>query len=90
MPFDWEIVHQALREKGLTLLLLWREYRDIHPRGLSYSSFAHTFDFFGGVASIVVPHSHKEGVKKVHSYGPDINPNYQKFSEYYNVASVSV
>jgi transposase len=34
---DWDWVYQELRKKGVTRQLLWREYRDIHPNGLSYS-----------------------------------------------------
>jgi transposase len=28
--FDWRIVHRELRCKGVTLLLLWEEYRGVH------------------------------------------------------------
>src|SRR5579863_9886675 len=36
---DWEWVHRERRKKGVTLLLLWREYRDIHSNGLGYTQF---------------------------------------------------
>ena len=32
MP-DWGKINQELRKKGITLQLLWREYRDNHPDG---------------------------------------------------------
>jgi transposase len=51
-------------------------------------SHVHMFGFFHGVMSILVPDNLKGGVKKAHIYDPDINPNYQCFSEYYGVAIV--
>ncbi len=36
---DWDRVHRELqRHKGVTLRLLWREYRTVHPDGYRYSS----------------------------------------------------
>lgn len=34
---DWECIHAELRKKGMTLMLLWREYRECHPDGVGYS-----------------------------------------------------
>lgn len=36
---DWNAVAAEMRRRGVTLLLLWREYRDEHPDGYSYSQF---------------------------------------------------
>ena len=36
---DWKVVEKELRRKGVTLLLLWQEYRAAHPDGVSYSRF---------------------------------------------------
>jgi Sigma-70, region 4 len=30
---DWKQVHQELRRKGVTLQLLWEEYRQVYPEG---------------------------------------------------------
>lgn len=35
----WAAVHTELRRKGVTLRLLWLEYRDAHPDGYGYSQF---------------------------------------------------
>ena len=32
-------MHQELRRKGVTLLLLWEEYKEGHPEGLQYSQY---------------------------------------------------
>jgi len=47
-----------------------------------------TFDFLGGVPEIVVPDNLRSGVSKAHRYEPDINPTYQEFARYYNVAII--
>lgn len=162
---DWEYIYKELRKKGVTLQLLWREYRQQNPDGFGYSQFCHhygnyaktvapamrqihkagektfvdyagktmdwmdpisgeiftaqifvgclgasqyiyaeatasqqlpdwidshihMFDYFGGVTEILVNDNLKSGVTKAHRYDPDINANYQHFSEHYEVAIV--
>ena len=36
---DFAHVHRELRKKGVTLLLLWHEYRAEHPDGYAYTQF---------------------------------------------------
>ena len=36
---DFASVHRELRRKGVTLALLWQEYKAAHPEGLQYSQF---------------------------------------------------
>ena len=36
---DWPDTHKALRLKGVTLALLWQEYKAQHPDGYQYSAF---------------------------------------------------
>jgi len=36
---DWPEIHQELKGKGVTLSLLWQEYREPHPEGYGYSRF---------------------------------------------------
>lgn len=162
---DWAYVHIELAKKGMTLLLLWREYKEQHNNGLGYTQFckhyqtyrqhlqpvmrqrhkagekvfvdyagmtmpwldANTgeiheaqifvgtlgashytfvhasasqqlpdwleshrlmFDYFGGVSEVIVPDNLKSAVTKTHRYDPDINANYQQFSEHYGIAIV--
>src|SRR5215475_9432647 len=40
---NWAEIHRELKRPGVTLLLLWGEYRDQHPDGYGYSRFC---DFF--------------------------------------------
>ena len=34
---DWSDIHQELKRKGVTLFLLWQEYRQRHPHGYQYT-----------------------------------------------------
>ena len=36
---DWAAVHRQLGRSGVTLDLLWQEYRERHPEGYQYSAF---------------------------------------------------
>ena len=38
MP-DWEEVHRELSKRGVTLTLLWQEYREKHPGGYGFIQF---------------------------------------------------
>jgi hypothetical protein len=40
---DWKQLHQELRRKGVTLQLLWQEYRQTHPQGYAYSRFCELY-----------------------------------------------
>jgi transposase len=60
---DLEWVSKELRRKGVTLQLLWREYIQIHPDGLSYSRFCHAFRIYQESISPVMHQVHKAGEK---------------------------
>jgi len=36
---DWEAVRKELRQKGVTLRLVWMEYLEQHPDGYQYSQY---------------------------------------------------
>ena len=40
---DWAHIHSELRRKGVTLMLLWEEYRSDHPDGYGYSRFCELY-----------------------------------------------
>ena len=42
-PPAWSEVHKELRRKGVTLSLLWMEYRQAQPQGYGYSQFCHHY-----------------------------------------------
>jgi transposase len=40
---DCPRIHQELKRTGVTLLLLWTEYREVHPDGYGYSQFCEIY-----------------------------------------------
>jgi transposase len=51
-------------------------------------SHVHAFEFFGGVAQILVPDNLKSGVTHPCRYEPDINPTYQDLAEHYDTTVI--
>lgn len=60
-PPDWTTVHQELKHKGVTLLLLWQEYKAFTPDGLQYSQFCEAYRQWAGKLDLVMRHSHRAG-----------------------------
>jgi transposase len=60
MP-DWAIVHQERKRKGVTLLLLWQEYKAATPDGLQYSSFCEAYRTWAKQLDLVMRQSHRAG-----------------------------
>ncbi len=162
---DWAYIHRELRRKGVTLMLLWQEYKEVHPNGYQSSQFCHlyrqwakqldpvmrqehragekmfvdyagmtvavfdmqsakmrqaqifvavlgasnytyaeatwtqalpdwiashsrAFNYFGGVAQVVVPDNLKAGVSKACFYEPNINPTYLDMANHYGTVVI--
>jgi len=160
-----EYLHQERKKKGVTLQLLWHEYKEGNPEGYQYSQFCelyrqwldkldvclrqeyrageklfvdyagqtlpihdpftgqtreaylfvatlgtsnytfaeatltqdlpswiqshvHAFEFFNGVAEILVPDNLKTGVTHPCRYEPDLNPTYQDLAEHYGTVVI--
>ena len=158
-------MHRELKRKGVTLQLLWYEYKQANPEGYQYSQFCelyrqwakkldvclkqqyrageklfidyagqtvpitdpvtgkarqaqiflatlgvsnytfaeaslaqnlpswikahvHAFEFFRGVAEILVPDNLKAGVTNPCRYEPDINPTYQDLAQHYGTTVI--
>ena len=60
---DWPTVHKELRRKGVTLQLLWLEYREHHPEGFGYSWFCQTYRRWQGGLDLVMRGVHRAGEK---------------------------
>lgn len=60
---DWKAVHGELRRKGVTLMLLWLEYRETHPDGYGYSQFCHRYRLFNSTVDVVMRQEHRAGEK---------------------------
>ena len=58
---DWAYVHAELRRKGVTLSLLWEEYRGTHPNGYGYSRYCELYTRWEGKLSPVMRQRHPAG-----------------------------
>ncbi len=43
---DWAVLVRELKRPGVNLLVLWEEYRAVHPEGYAYSRFCQLFREF--------------------------------------------
>jgi transposase len=60
---NWAAVHAELKRPGVTLRLLWEEYRDAHPDGYSLSRFCELSQAWRGHLSPVMRQTHRAGEK---------------------------
>lgn len=61
---DWSVVHRELKRKGVTLFLLWQEYKATHLReGYQYSRFCQLYRAWTGKVDCVMRQSHRAGEK---------------------------
>jgi transposase len=58
---DWTKVHQELKRKGVTLFLLWQEYKAATPDGLQYSWFCQTYRAWASKLDLVMRQTHRAG-----------------------------
>lgn len=76
---DWSQIHTELRRKGVTLRLLWVEYREAHPDGYGYSQFCELYRRWTKRLKPSMRLSHKAGEKLFVDYAgqtvPVVNPH---------------
>ncbi len=65
---DMEWIHRELRRKGVTLQLLWAEYRQAYPDGYQYSQFCERYRKWRGTLDIVMRQTHRAGEKMFVDY----------------------
>jgi transposase len=58
---EWPAVHQELRRKGVTLFLLWQEYKAACPEGFQYSWFCGHYLAWRGRCDRVMRELHRAG-----------------------------
>lgn len=58
---DWAQVHIELRRKGVTLALLWEEYRGVNHEGYGYSRYCELYRRWEGHLSPVMRQHHVAG-----------------------------
>jgi transposase len=73
MP-DWHHVHAELRRRGVTLLLLWEEYRAEQPDGYGYSRFCGLYIEWRRGVTATMRQTHVAGEKLFVDYAGDTVP----------------
>ena len=73
MP-DWMEVHQQLRHKGVTLRLVWEEYKEAHPEGLQYTQFCVRYQAWRVTLEVPMRQEHKAGEKLFVDYAGQTMP----------------
>ena len=78
MP-DWSLVHRELKRKGVTLVLLWQEYKASTPDGLQYSQFCEAYRTWAKHLDLVMRQRHRAGETLFVDYAgqtmPVVNPH---------------
>ena len=60
---DWATLHQELRHPGVTLQLLWQEYKAGDPAGLQYSQFCVRYRQWARTLDLCLRQEHRAGEK---------------------------
>lgn len=71
-PLDY--LHKELRRKGVTLQLLWHEYKEANPNGYQYSQFCEHYRRWKAKLDVSLRHEHKAGEKLFVDYAGQTVP----------------
>ena len=75
---DCAFIHQELKRKGVTLQLLWQEYKEAHPSGYQYTQFCEHYRRFAKKLDLSLRQIHRAGEKLFVDYAghtvPIIDP----------------
>ena len=80
-----EYLHKELKRKGVTLQLLWYEYKENHPEGYQYSQFCELYRRWASKLDLSLRQEHRAGEKLFVDYAGDtiplINPQTGEITE---------
>ena len=71
---DWSRMHAELRRRGVTLMLLWEEYRAEHPDGYGYSRFCDLYGEWRKGVTATMRQTHVAGEKLFVDFAGDTVP----------------
>ena len=60
---DYALIHRELARKGVTLMLLWEEYKECHPEGYQYSQFCEHYRRYTQGLDLPMRQVHRAGEK---------------------------
>jgi transposase len=71
---DWTAIHGELKRKGVTLFLLWEEYKQANPEGYQYSWFCKQYGSWAEKLDLVMRQQHRAGEKLFVDYAGQTVP----------------
>jgi len=71
---DWAALVRELKRPGVNLMVLWEEYRAVHPEGYAYSRFCQLFREFERRLSPTMRQQHAAGHKAFVDYSGKLVP----------------
>lgn len=71
---DLPKIHEELKRKSMTLMLLWNEYRERYPDGLGYSQFCNIYLAWKKQLDVWMRQDYKAGEKMFVDYAGDTVP----------------
>lgn len=72
VPIDFKYTHRELRRKGVTLQLLWQEYKQAHPEnGYQYSQYCELYLRFRDKLDLPMRQTHRAGEKMFVDFSGD-------------------
>jgi transposase len=84
---DWSYINRELKKKGVTLALLWDEYKQDHPDGYQLSQFCEIYNSWLKTVDLVMRQDHKAGHKAFSDFAggtlPITNPGTGEVSKAY-------
>ena len=87
---DWSGIHQQLRQKSVTLMLLWQEYKELHPKGYQYSQFCYLYRQWAKQIDPVMRQEHRAGEKLFVDYAGQTVPVYDQLTNQIRQAEIFV
>lgn len=65
---DWAWIHEELRKKGVTIQLLWQEYKEVYPEGYQSTQFCEHYSRWKKKLNVSMRQTHKAGEKMFVDY----------------------
>jgi len=87
---DWAEVHRELKRKGVTLMLLWQEYKAAHPDGFQYTWFCDQYRAWAGKLDLVMRQDHRAGEKLFLDYSGQTMPVIDRHSGEIRTAEIFI
>ena len=77
---DWRKVHEEMKRRSVTLVLLWEEYRAQQPDGYGYSRFCDLYGEWRKTVTATMRQTHPAGAKLFVDYAGDTMPVFDQIT----------